>query len=150
MRLPDRTDRTSPNGSRRVDRELENLRAAITWATGVGETDLAMDLLGAVPGVALNTALGYVLCPWAQSRSASPARRTPRCGAVLASPPPTTATTTGLSKPKRDACEAIASCLTPENVFSILPWGVLLQIYAYSGHAEKFLAVPRRVPRCAP
>ena len=37
-------------------------------------------------------------------------------------------------------CDAIAIVSNPAYVFSHLPWGVLLQIYAYSGHADKFLS----------
>ena len=41
---------------------------------------------------------------------------------------------------ERDACDAIEVVLRPDNFFSSLPWGVLLQVYAYSGHVEKFVA----------
>ena len=74
MRPPEHADRTSPTGLRCVDRELENVRAAVTWAVGVGETELAIELLGGLPGLMLNTTLGYALCPWAAAAAPPPGR----------------------------------------------------------------------------
>ena len=54
-----------PQWVTRLDRELENLRAAVTWATGANDTDLAMELLGEVPTIVINTSFGYALTPWA-------------------------------------------------------------------------------------
>ncbi len=124
----------------RLNRELENLRAAITWATGAKETDLAMELLGEVPTLVINTPLGYAVTPWAAAALSIPnASHHPRAGAVLALRAADHRRHDGFADAERDACDAIDAVLRPDNSFSTLPWGVLLQIYAYSGHAEKFV-----------
>ena len=63
-----------PDWVARVDRELENVRAAVTWAVGVGETELAIELLGGLPGLMLNTTLGDTAVPMGSSRAPPPGR----------------------------------------------------------------------------
>src|SRR4029079_10062537 len=63
----------------------------------------------------------------------------PRAGAVLALRAADHRRHDRFADAERDACDAVDAVLTPENSFSTLPWGVLIQIYAYSGHAEKMV-----------
>jgi len=129
-----------PRWVRRLDRELENLRSAITWATGANETDLTMELLGALPVLVINTPFGYALGPWAAAAlRIAGATQHPRLGAVLALRAADHRLHDRLADAERDACDAIDAVLRPETSFSSLPWGVLLNVYAYSGRAEQFL-----------
>jgi predicted ATPase/class 3 adenylate cyclase len=132
--------RDEPRWVRRLDRELENLRSAITWATGANEIDLSMELLGPLPGSVINTPFGYALGPWAAAALRIPgATRHPRLGAVLALRAADHRLHDRLADAERDACDAIDAVLRPETSFSSLPWGVLLNVYAYSGRVEQFL-----------
>ena len=138
-----------PEWVARLGRELENLRAAITWSTGVADVDLAVDLVGSVPSLVMNTPLGYAIAPWADAVLGVPgASEHPSRGAVLALRAADHRLHDRFIDAERDACEAIEVVLQPENRFSILPWGMLLQVYAYSGHADNFSRAQRRVPHC--
>jgi len=130
-----------PEWVTRIDRELDNLRAAITWATGANDIELAMGILGEGPRLVINTSYGYTLSPWAAAALRIPgATDHRRHGAVLALRAADHRRHDRFVDAERDACDAIDVVLRPENSFSSLPWGVLLQVYAYLGRAEKFLA----------
>src|SRR5262249_41670378 len=50
----------------RVHRETDNIRAALTWATGADDADLALSLMGHFALWSLwGRRLGYLLGPWA-------------------------------------------------------------------------------------
>ena len=122
-----------PEWVARLGRELENLRAAITWSTGVADVDLAVDLLGSVPSLVMNTPLGYAITPWADAVLGVPgAGEHPSRGVVLALRAADHRLHDRFIDAERDACEAIGVVPRPENRFSLLPWGMLIQIYAYS------------------
>jgi predicted ATPase/class 3 adenylate cyclase len=54
----------------RFDAELDNVRAAVSWAIGTGDADLALRIIG--PLVLNGTRAGYAAGAWAESAAAMP------------------------------------------------------------------------------
>ncbi len=113
-----------PEWVARLGRELENLRAAITWSTGVADVDLAVDLLGSVPSLVMNTPLGYAITPWADAVLGVPgASEHPSRGVVLALRAADHRLHDRFIDAERDACEAIGVVSRPKTGSPSFPGG---------------------------
>jgi predicted ATPase/class 3 adenylate cyclase len=68
------------------DREFDNVRAALTWATGTDDADLSLSLIGTFEFYSMYTRrLGYMLGPWtAAALATTGAADDPRFARVLA------------------------------------------------------------------
>ena len=102
-----------PEWVTRIDRELDNLRAAITWATGANDVDLAMELLGEVPAPRDQHVVRVHAEPMGSRRASSPWRdRAPAAWrGARARARPTTAATTAPPKPNvTRAMRSTSSC----------------------------------------
>ena len=128
--------------ARRVARETENLRSAITWATGADETDLAMTLLGQLEIAHWpNSPMLFALGPWADAALATPgALDHADAGFVLSLRAADHLVHGRAELAEHDALEAIECVLRPGAAFSPYPWGVLLRLYALSDHGSTILS----------
>jgi predicted ATPase/class 3 adenylate cyclase len=125
--------------TRRLRRELENLRAAITWATGADETDLAMELLGRLELAQWpNSRMLFALGSWADAALATPgALGNANAPAVLALRAADHLLHGRIDDAERDALDAIELAKDPQTRFTPYPWGVLLRIVAVAeGHGS--------------
>jgi predicted ATPase len=128
--------------AQRVRRETENLRSAVTWATGADETDLAMALLGDLEIAHWpNSAMLFALGPWATSALATPgALDNPHAGSVLALRASDHLLHSRIEAAERDALDAMDCVLRPGAPFTPYPWAVMLRIYALSDHGDAILS----------
>jgi len=124
--------------ARHLQWEVENLRAALTWTTGVGETELAMALLGRLEVAQWpNSPMMFTLGPWAGAALALPgALEDPNAGSVLALRAADHLVHDRIDSAERDAVAATALVSSPEAYFIPTPWGVLLRTYALSEHGS--------------
>jgi predicted ATPase/class 3 adenylate cyclase len=124
-----------PLWAQRIGRETENLRAAVTWATGADETQLAMALLGRLEIAQWpNSPMLYALGPWAANALETPnALEDPNAGLVLSLRAADHLLHGRVEAAERDAIDAIERVMRPGARFSPYPWSVLLRGYALSG-----------------
>ena len=131
----------------RIDREIDNLRAALTWATGADDANLSLALLGDFAFYSLWTRrLGYLLAPWATAALATTgAAEHPRFTHAL-----TVRALDHLHHQRnedadRDARQAVDLLAEPGTAFDASPWSVLCTAHFYAGRvaevegAEAFL-----------
>ena len=111
----------------RLDREIDNLRAALTWATGADDADLSLSLIGTF-GIwnLYSRPLGYVLGPWAAAALATTgAADDPRFAQVLAIRALDHLNHQRLDEAERDARQALELMAEPGIPFSANPWSAL-------------------------
>ncbi len=123
--------------SARLDHEFDNIRAALTWATGADDANLAVSLIGTFSFWSLYTRpLGYALGPWAAAALATTgAGDDPRVVQVLAVRALDHLQHGRLDDVERDARRAVALMAEPGTVFSANPWCALSMAQAISGRA---------------
>ena len=109
----------------RLDREIDNVRAALTWATGADDADLSLSLIGNF-GIwnLYSRRLGYVLGPWAAAALATTgAADDPRFVSVLAIRALDHLNHQRLDEAERDARQALELMAEPDIPFSVEPVG---------------------------
>ena len=123
----------------RLDREIDNVRAALTWATGADDADLSLSLIGSFGFWNLfGRRLGYVLGPWAAAALATTgAAEHPRFAHVLALRALDHFNHQRIDEAERDARRAIDLIAEPGTPFSTSPWSVL-------GLCPRVWAAPRK------
>jgi hypothetical protein len=109
-----------PAWSARLDRETDNIRAALTWATGTDDTDLSLSLIGTFGIWHLYTRpVGYVLGPWADAALAtSGAADDPRFADVFAVRALDHLNHGRLHEAERDARQALDLMAEPDAPFN--------------------------------
>jgi predicted ATPase/class 3 adenylate cyclase len=127
----------------RMDRETDNIRAALTWATGADDADLALSLLGDFSYWNLSgRRLAYWLAPWAASALATTgAADDPRYSTVLAMRAMDHANHQRLADAERDARLAVDLLARPGMPFSPTPWSVVSMTLIYQGRAHEIEGV---------
>jgi predicted ATPase/class 3 adenylate cyclase len=127
----------------RLDRETDNVRAALTWATGADDAELSFSLIGNFGMWTLNSRpLGYVLGPWAAAALATTgAADDPRFASVLAIRAIDHVHHQRLDEAERDARRAIDLMAEPNISFSANPWSVLCFALMTSGRADEIEGV---------
>jgi predicted ATPase/class 3 adenylate cyclase len=127
----------------RLGREIDNLRAALTWATGADDADLSLSLIGNFGMWTLSSRpLGYVLGPWAAAALATTAAADdPRFAQVLAIRAIDHVHHQRLDKAERDARRAVDLMAEPNTPFSANPWSVLCFALMTSGRADEIEGV---------
>jgi predicted ATPase/class 3 adenylate cyclase len=125
----------------RVDRETENIRAAVTWAVEHDETDIALRLVGGVPFFSLMfREQGYPLAALAALALQTPrATEHPSHPYVLAVRSLDHQNHGRLEAAERDARTAIRQMNEPGHEWSIDPWGALWSTLIFAGRAEELL-----------
>ena len=123
----------------RVDGEIDNLRAALTWATGADDAELSLSLIGSFgPWNLWSRRLGYVLGPWAEVALATTgAAGQSRFVPVLALQVLDHYNHQRLDEVERDARRALQLMAEPGTPFSVNPWSILCFSFLSSGRAEE-------------
>jgi predicted ATPase len=123
----------------RVDREIDNLRAALTWATGADDAELSLSLIGNFGVWNLwSRQLGYVLGPWAAAAlGTTGAADDPRFVSVLGIRAIDHANHQRLDEAERDARRALALIAGSDAPFSVHPWSGLCLVLVLSGRVEE-------------
>jgi predicted ATPase/class 3 adenylate cyclase len=122
----------------RLDREIENLRAALTWATGADDAGLSLSLIGDFGfwNLYYGRRLGYVLGPWSAAALATTgARDDPRFARVLAVRAIDHLNHQRSDEASRDARRAIDLMTGSGAPFSVRPWCVWCLGLVVSGRA---------------
>ncbi len=121
----------------RLDREIDNLRAALTWATGADDAELSLSLIGTFHLWNLySRRFGYVLGPWAAAALATTAAtENPRFVPVLAMRALDHLNHQRLDAAERDARQALDLMAESDIPFSVNPWCVLALALVLSGRA---------------
>jgi predicted ATPase/class 3 adenylate cyclase len=124
----------------RINRELDNLRAALTWATGTDDTDLSFALLGDFGYFGLQGRhLGYLLGPWAATALATTgARDDPRFCRILALRALDHYHHQRIEDAERDARQALDLLTDPATSYCPDPWFALCLTLIYGGRADEF------------
>jgi predicted ATPase/class 3 adenylate cyclase len=133
----------------RIYREVDNVRAALTWATGADDADLSLSLIGDFGFWSLESRrLGYLLGPWAApALVTSGATEHPRFAHVLAVR--ALDQHQHLADAERDARRGIELVTEPDTPFDTIPWSVLALVFIYGGRvnelegADAFLTAAR-------
>ena len=125
--------------SERLDREIDNIRAALTWATGTDDADLSLSLIGTFGIWHLYTRpVGYVLGPWAAAALATTgATDDPRFADVLAVRALDHLNHRRLNEAERDARQALELMAEPDTPFSANPWCALSIALTLAGRADE-------------
>jgi len=133
----------------RLDREIDNLRSAITWAVDRDDTDLAMRLMGGVPFFALMfREASYRLAPLAPAvLRTSGALEHPKCSRVLAMRSLDHQSHGRYEDAELDARLAIERMADPDVEQSMDAWGALWTMLIFSGRAEELLPVHDEILR---
>jgi len=123
----------------RLTREVDNIRAALTWATGADDADLALALVGSFSFWFLQgRPVGYLLGPWAAPVLAtSGAPEHPRFAHVLAVRALDHLQHRRLDDAERDARQAIDLVAEPGAAFDPDPWSNLCVTLIYAGRADE-------------
>ena len=123
----------------RIDRETDNVRAALTWATGADHADLSLSLMGDFSYWTLSgRPLGYWLGPWAAAAlGTTGAADHPRYAAVLAVRALDHHNHQRVDDAERDARLAVDLLAGPGTPFSTDPWSVLSMALIYAGRARE-------------
>jgi predicted ATPase/class 3 adenylate cyclase len=119
--------------------EFDNVRAALTWATGADDADLSVSLIGEFGFRTLwSRRLGYLLGPWAAAALATTgAGEHPRFVQVLAVRALDHLHHQRIADAERDARQAIDLLAAPGFSFSADPWAVLCMGLIYAGRAPE-------------
>ena len=127
----------------RFDREIDNVRAALTWATGADDADLSLSLIGNFGFWTLySRRLGYVLGPWAAAALATTgAADDPRFAPVLAVRALDHLNHQRIDEAERDARRAVDLMAESGTPFSAIPWSVLCMVLVCSGRADEIEGV---------
>jgi hypothetical protein len=127
----------------RIYLEVDNIRAALTWATGCDEGTLAMSLLGHFGFWTLQgRRIGYLLGPWAAAVLATKgARDDPRFTQVLALRALDHYHHQRIDDAERDADQALDLLADPATEYSPDPWSVLCLTLIYAGRADEVTGV---------
>jgi predicted ATPase/class 3 adenylate cyclase len=123
----------------RLDREIDNIRAALTWATGADDADLALSLIGNFGLWSLfGRRVGYVLGPWAEvALETTRAAQHPRFTHVLAVRALDHLNHQRNDDAERDARRAIDLMTEPGTPFRTSPWSALWNTLILAGRAEE-------------
>jgi predicted ATPase/class 3 adenylate cyclase len=123
----------------RLERDLDNVRAALTWASGADDADLALSLIGNFGLWGLfGRRVGYVLGPWAAAAlETTGANKHPRFTHVLAMRALDHLHHQRIADAERDARRAIALMAGPGTPFSASPWSALWNVLILSGRAKE-------------
>jgi predicted ATPase/class 3 adenylate cyclase len=123
----------------RLDREFDNVRAALTWATDADDADLSLSLIGTFGLWHLySRRLGYMLAPWAAAAlAATGAADDPRFAPVLAIRALDHFNHQRLDDAERDARRALELMTNPGIPFSANPWAILWFALTTSGRADE-------------
>jgi predicted ATPase/class 3 adenylate cyclase len=123
----------------RLDREIDNVRAALTWATGADDAHLSLTLVGSIGFWTLwGRGLGYLLGPWAGAALATTgATDDPRFAQVLAVQALDHLNHQRINEAERDARQAIELMAEPGIPFDVGPWSVLCLLLLTSGRADE-------------
>ena len=135
----------------RFDREIDNVRAALTWATGADDADLSLSLMGHFGFYSLLARrLGYLLGPWAAAALATTgAAEHPRFAEVLAVRALDHLHHQRLDEANATHGQAIELLAEPGTTFSTSPWSVLCLGLRLLGPRRRGRG-RRRVPRSGP
>jgi hypothetical protein len=123
----------------RINREVDNVRAALTWATGADDANLSLELIGDF-GVLdlLSRRVGYLLGPWAGAALAtSDATEHPLFARVLAVRALDHLNHTWFADAERDARRAIDIAAGSNSPFDDRPWSVLCVTLVEAGRASE-------------
>jgi predicted ATPase len=128
-----------PAWLQRIHREVDNLRAALTWATGADDADLSLSLFGDLGFWHLQSRrLGYLLGPWATPVLATTgAKDDPRVAHVLGVRALDHLNHARFDDCERDARQAIDRFARPGTPFDYSAWAVLCVAHIYSGRAAE-------------
>jgi predicted ATPase/class 3 adenylate cyclase len=131
--------RDEPIWLQRVYREVDNIRAALTWAIGADDADLSMALLGDFGHWSLmGRRLGYMLGPWAAAALATTgAAEDQRFAQVLAIAALNHIHHQRLADAESDARQAVDLVAEPGGAFDDFPWSALSLALIYSGRADQ-------------
>ena len=123
----------------RLDREIDNVRAALTWATGADDADLSLSLIGSFDFWTLwSRRLGYFLGPWAAAALATTgAADDPRFAQVLAVRAIDHLNHQRSDEAERDARQAVDLLAEPGTPFSTGPWSALCLVLVLLGRADE-------------
>jgi predicted ATPase len=123
----------------RIDREVDNLRAALTWATGADDADLSLSLIGDFGFYyTMTRRLGFLLGPWADAALATTgAAEHPRFAHVLTVRALDHLNYQRIDDAARDARRAIDLLCEPGAPFDTRPWSVLCVALMYAGRAHE-------------
>ena len=123
----------------RIAREVDNVRAALTWATGVDDADLSVSLMGDFRYWALQGRhLGYLLGPWAATVLATTgAGDDPRFAHVLAVRALDHYHHQRSDVAEREARQAIDLLADSDAPFNPDPWSVLCTSLIYAGRVNE-------------
>ena len=123
----------------RFEREFDNVRAALTWATGTDNAELAISLVGTFGYWSLYIRpVGYMLGPWAAAALATTgAADDPRSSHMLMLRSMDHLHHGRLDDAERDARRAVELIAEPDIPFSAFPWGALTLALLFSGRAAE-------------
>jgi predicted ATPase/class 3 adenylate cyclase len=123
----------------RVDREVDNIRAALTWAIDVDDTELAVSLMGDFRYWALSaTRLGYWLAPWADAvLGTTGAVEHPRAAYLLTVRAHDHLNQRRNDEGERDGRRALELLAQPSVPFSPGPWSVWCMGLIYQSRARE-------------
>jgi predicted ATPase/class 3 adenylate cyclase len=126
----------------RVHRETDNIRAALTWATGADDADLALSLMGHFDLWSLfGRRLGYLLGPWvAVVLATTGATEDARFGRVLAAGVVDQLNHQRQEDAERDA-RRVVDLLAEGRTDETFAWGTLFYTLALSGRAPEIEGV---------
>jgi predicted ATPase/class 3 adenylate cyclase len=119
----------------RLDRELDNIRAGVTWAAEVDDADLALRQLGQLGSLSLGQrAEGYRLCPLAAvALSASDAEHHPRAAMAFSMRGVDHLHHDEIDDAYRDADEAVRLVRAGESDLLVEPWVAHVLTRMFSG-----------------
>jgi predicted ATPase/class 3 adenylate cyclase len=123
----------------RLEREIDNVRAALTWATGADDADLSLSLVGDFAYWTLFARrLGYVLGAWATTALVTTgAAEHPRFASVLAVRSQDHLNHERIDEAERDARQAVDLLGESGTPFSVGPWSALCMALIYAGRAPE-------------
>jgi hypothetical protein len=124
----------------RLDREIDNIRAALTWATGADDAHLCLSLIGDFGYWNLYSRhLGYLLAPWAAAAlETTGAVEDPRFASVLAVQAVDHIHHQRIGEAERDARWAIDLIVDHGSPFNTDPWCTLCNALIFAGRATEF------------
>jgi tetratricopeptide (TPR) repeat protein len=123
--------------------DFDNIRAALVWATGTDDADLALSFFGNFLYWSLHSRrLGYLLTPWAAAALATTgAAEHPRFVSVLAMQAIDHLNHQRNDDAEQDARRALKLMARPGAAFSVYPWSALCQALTQTGRAEDVAGV---------
>jgi predicted ATPase/class 3 adenylate cyclase len=127
----------------RLEREIDNVRAALTWATGADDADLSLSLMAGFRfWMLLARSIEYVVGPWAAAALATTAASDDtRFAQVLAVRALDHFNHQRYDDAERDARHAVDLLAKSDTLFSVDPWLVLAGDLVQLGRAEEVIDV---------